>query len=107
MAVTKLMESKGSLHGGNAALRVFCSVHGFFSQLEREKRLGSDPAGQIECRRGQLGKRHHLIDHAQPICVLRRNEIGREQHLLGLARSKLPRMPEEFDARHPHRDGIV
>ena len=107
MAVTKLMESKGSLHGGDAALCIFCRIDRLFRQLERKQWLGGDPAGQFQRRRGQFGKRHHLIDHTQPICVLRRNEVGSEQHLLGLARSKLPRMPEEFDACHPHRDGVV
>src|SRR3954449_4915317 len=63
-----------------------------------------DPLRQRDHKRRQLGLRHDLIDHAEPVRFLRAPDVGGEQQFLGFAWPQFPGMNEPFDATNAHRD---
>ena len=52
----------------------------------------------------ELGTRHDVVDHAEPMGLLGRHELAGEQQLLGLARAPLPRVGEVLDTVDAHAD---
>lgn len=65
-------------------------------ELQREQRLPGDPFGHRQARRFQFGAARDMVHHAQPMRLGRRDPVGGEQELLGLADAHLPGMREEL-----------
>jgi len=51
----------------------------------------------------QFGQRHGAVHHAALLGCVSQNGLGGEQHFLGLARAKLPRVAMIFHIADPHQ----
>lgn len=98
VGVAQVLEVEGGLLGGVEPLGVQSLVDRHLGQLERERRLGRDPAGQGQGEVHQLAALHHVVDHPQPMGVGGGDGVAGEQQLLGPARAQLPGVAEPL---HP------
>ena len=104
----KLMQREGLIDRGRLPHDVDRAVHRLLAQLQRKSGFCGDPARQRQRERREIAARHHMVDHAEAMCLVGAPDIGSEQHLLGLARTEFPGMHEPFDAADAHRhNGIA
>ena len=104
MRVAELMQRERLFDRRRLSHHVDRAVDGFLGQLQRKRGLGRDLLRQRHHERRKLIARHHVIDHAEPMRLVRAPGVRREQQFLGLARAEFPGMHEPFDAADAHRD---
>src|SRR6266851_6154157 len=107
VGMRQVMQRERRLHGAHPALRVLGSIHRLLHELQRKQRLLRNALGHGQAERFQLGARHDMVHHAQPMRFGGADPIGGEQEFLGLAHAHLPRMGKELRAAHAHRHRMV
>ena len=70
MRVTELMQRKSLIDRRRLAHDIDRAVDGFLCQFQRERRFRRDLLRQRHHKGRELGFRHHVIDHAEPVRFL-------------------------------------
>lgn len=105
--VTDVLETERLLLSDLESLGIEGLVDRQLRELQREARLVRDTTSHRKREVAQFVARHHVVDHAKAVGFFGVDRVAREQQLLGLANTQLPRMAEPLDTVDTVADGQV